>query len=143
MTDRGSHPCARRGRWSATLAVAPAAAAVFAAATTWSITHDPSAAPAVPASNGSSTADQTAALQQTLDTQTEQVSALQAQVSQLRAEAAALGQGGGSAPAAKSAAAAGPAPATAPRPAASSTRTAPRTTARAKAPAVHAVTGGS
>ncbi|HET9655689.1 MAG TPA: hypothetical protein VFP72_10070 [Kineosporiaceae bacterium] len=149
MTDRGSYPSARRGRWSATLAVAPAAAAVFAATTTWSVTHDPSATPAVPASNASSTADQTAALQQTLDTQTEQVSALQAQVSQLRAETAALGQGGGSAPAANSVsaakpgAAARPAAAAAPRSAASSTRTAPRTTVRAKAPAVHAVTGGS
>jgi hypothetical protein len=135
MTERGPLAAGRRGRWYATLAVAPTAAALFAATTAWSATHDPT--PPAPTATPTNGAD-VAAMQRTLDDETARVSALQTQVSQLRTLAAALGKG--SAPATTKAPAAarsnsGGTPARASG--GTTTRTAPRP------PVVHAVTGGS
>jgi hypothetical protein len=132
MTERAPSR-GRRARWSAAFVVAPTAAAVFAATTAWSATHDPT--PVAPTSGGGSAV---AALQQTLDDQAARVTALQAQLARLRAEAASLGLGTGqpAAPAAggRSTGSTGGSPGTR---ASGTTRTVTRP------PAVHAVTGGS
>lgn len=120
----------RRARWSAAFVVAPTAAAVFAAATAWSAAHDPtSATPSSGSGSGSGGSDVTA-LQRTLDDQAARVTALQAQLARLRAEAASLGHAIGTP--------------VIPGPAGSTVTGASGTTrTTTRAPAVHAVTGGS
>ena len=135
-------PAGRRARWSAAFVVAPTAAAVFAATTAWSAAHDPT--PAAPGS-GSAGSDVTAQ-QNTLDDQAARVTALQAQLAQLRAEAASLGSttgkpvkpapgsaGGGTARASTGGSTRG----------STGTRASGTTRTTTPAPAVHAVTGGS
>jgi hypothetical protein len=112
----------RRARWSAAFVVAPTAAAVFAATTAWSAAHDPTPASASSGSSSGGGGSDVTSLQQTLDDQAARVAALQAQLAQLRAEAASLGHAIGTP--------VNPLPAGA-----------TRTTTRP--PAVHAVTGGS
>ena len=140
MTERTPRR-GRRARWSAAFVVAPTAAAVFAATTAWSAAHDPT--PAAPStgsgtSSGSGGSD-VIALQQTLDDQAARVTALQAQLARLRAEAASLGRGVGTP--GKPGSAGGGAVSTGGSTGIRASGTTPRTTTRA--PAVHAVTGGS
>jgi hypothetical protein len=124
----------RRARWSAAFVVAPTAAAVFAATTAWSAAHDPT--PASPSSGNSSGTSSGSggsdviALQQTLDDQAARVTALQAQLARLRAEAASLGHAVGT-------------PVNPPPAGSTVTRASGTTRTTTRPPAVHAVTGGS
>jgi hypothetical protein len=144
MTDRG-----RQARWSIAAALAPAAAAVFAATTAWSTGHPP--VKATGATTDTAAADAVAAdLQGSLDEETARVAALQARVDALRKQASGIGRGSGSG----SSSAAGPVSSagssartrtsTASGVRSRSTGSAPsRTRKTSRAPAVHAVTGGS
>ncbi len=141
MTERG-----RRARWSAALALAPAAAAVFAGTTTWAATHQPGTpgTPTAPAAPQPSSSADVTALQHTLDAEAARVAALQARVAALRKQAAALGHttGGRSA---KVSGGTSRGSTTSRRSPSTRTVTRSRSATRtvSRPPAVHTVTGGS
>jgi hypothetical protein len=142
MTDR----LPRRSRWGTVALVAPAAAALLAAATTWAAGHDPSSAVGSPASvadpagvsvtaapGGDS--PEAALARARLADDTARLAALEQSVVGLRSQLAALGSGSGAGPgsaptraAVAGRAAGAPTVRTAPRPAA------PRAVPRAAAP---------